>query len=350
MRRIAVLRANGIGDWTFALPALDALRAAYPAAEITLVGAGWHAAFLRGRPGPVDRVVVAPPTHGVNELDGPLVGDDAREDFFAARQGERFDLALQLHGGGGNSNPFVRRLGARVTAGCRAEGAEPLDRWIRYVYWQNETTRCLEVAGLVGAGPVTLEPHVAVTAEDLEASRAVVGDDAPLVVLHPGATDGRRRWPAPAFAAVGDALADLGHRIAVAGTPDEAHAVAGVLAAMRHDAVDLCGRISLGGLVGLLRRAVLLVGNDSGPLHLADAVGTPTVGIYWGGNLVNGSPPFRARHRPVASFRTACPVCGADCVTEGCEHDASFVAEVPAEAVVDAARDLLAAGLPVGLR
>lgn len=55
VRKIAVLRANALGDYVFSLPALDALRAAYPQAEIVLLGQPWHARFLAGRPGPLDR-------------------------------------------------------------------------------------------------------------------------------------------------------------------------------------------------------------------------------------------------------------------------------------------------------
>ena len=55
VRRIAVVRANGIGDYCFAVPAFAALRAAYPEAEIVLLGKSWHADFLHGRPGPVNR-------------------------------------------------------------------------------------------------------------------------------------------------------------------------------------------------------------------------------------------------------------------------------------------------------
>ena len=54
--RIAVLRANRLGDLVLALPALTALRSAFPRAEITLLGAGWHPQLLDGRPGPWDRV------------------------------------------------------------------------------------------------------------------------------------------------------------------------------------------------------------------------------------------------------------------------------------------------------
>lgn len=129
--RIAVLRANGIGDFVFTLPALAALRRAYPAAEIVLLGQHWHRGFLTGRPGPWDRVVVVPGCRGVNDS----VPDDPAgiETFFAGMRAERFDLAVQLHGGGRHSNPFVRRLGARVTAGLRTPDAEPLDRWRPYV-------------------------------------------------------------------------------------------------------------------------------------------------------------------------------------------------------------------------
>src|SRR5918912_1332 len=65
--KIAVLRANGLGDFIFALPALEALRAAYPQAELVYLGKRWHHALLAGRPGPLDRIVVVPPSAGVNE-------------------------------------------------------------------------------------------------------------------------------------------------------------------------------------------------------------------------------------------------------------------------------------------
>src|SRR5215217_6194593 len=119
MDKIAVLRANAVGDYIFALPALESLRAAYPHAEIVLIGAPWHARFLTGRPGPVDRVIELPPLPGLRE---PGLGQPPadREAFLAAMREERFDLVLQLHGGGAHSNPLVAAMGARITAGLRA--------------------------------------------------------------------------------------------------------------------------------------------------------------------------------------------------------------------------------------
>ena len=86
-----------------------------------------------------------------------------------------------------------------------------------------------------------------------------------------------------------------------------------------------------------------MVGNDSGPFHLAAAVGAATVGVYWCGNLINAGPFTRTRHRPLASWRLDCPVCGTDCTRATCDHTASFVAGVSVEDVVEEALDLLAA-------
>jgi ADP-heptose:LPS heptosyltransferase len=341
VERIAVLRASALGDFVFCVPALEALRAAYPAAEIVLLARPWHGEFLEGRPGPVDRVVVVPPSRGVRGDE--QADEDGREldRFFERMHRDRLDLALQMHGGGRFSNPFVARLGARVTAGCRAEDAPALNRSIPYVYFQHEIARCLEVAGLVGAPPVTLEPSIAVTPEDRAEARSYA-DAAPFAVLHPGATSPRRRWPAARFAEVGDALAQEGLQIVVTGTQPEREVVTTVRERMRAPALEAVATLSLGGLCGLLAAASVLVSNDTGPLHLANAVGTPTVGIFWIGNLVNGAPFNRARHRPIPAFRTRCAVCGAENTTSRCEHDPSFVDEVPTEAVAAAARGLVA--------
>jgi ADP-heptose:LPS heptosyltransferase len=349
VRRIAVLRANAIGDFIFTLPALDALRAAYPDAEVVLLGQRWHEAFLTGRPGPVDRVIAIPRCRGVGEPEDfveDFVNDtEALDQFFTRMAEERFDLAVQLHGGGRYSNPFIHRLQARLTVGLKSADAEPLDRWMPYVYFQHEIPRYLEVVAMVGAGLVTLEPRVTLTDRDIEEAAMVVPpDDAPLVVLHPGAGDPRRRWPPEKFAAVGDALAAAGARVAVVGArEDERQVVEAVVSTMRANAQNLWEKLSLGGLAGLLDRCTVVVSNDSGPLHLAAAVGTPTVGIYWCFNLVNAGSLTRTLHRPQLSWRLECPVCGVNCLAGHCDHQASFVADVPVEQVTAPALELLSA-------
>ncbi|PWR14479.1 glycosyl transferase, partial [Micromonospora sicca] len=275
----------------------------------------------------------------------------ALDDFLAAARDERFDLALQLHGGGRNSNPLVAGLGARVTAGPRAEDAPPLDRWIRYVYYQHEVIRYLEVAALVGAPATTIVPALAVTEADRAEARRVLGEPRqPRVALHPGATDTRRRWPSERFGEVARALVGDGYEVLVTGTPAEREVVEAVVAAAGVPVRPQVGTLSLGGLAACYAGCALMVSNDTGPLHLAAAVGTPTVGVYWIGNLINGATPLRARHRPIASWTTQCPVCGMDCTRDiyphrpgdgDCPHRDSFVADVPTVEVVEAARELL---------
>lgn len=341
VERIAVLRANAIGDLLLAYPALEAVKAAYPGARLTLLGRPWHARFLRGRPGPVDDVVALPPVKGVSLPD--TEEGEAPEEFYAALRRRRFDLVLQMHGGGRYSNPFVRRTGARVTAGLRTPDAEPLDRWVPYVYYQHEILRYLEVAALVGARPKgTPEPRLAVTdADRAELARVLGTPPRGLVAIHPGASDPRRRWPAERFARVADGL---GRPVVVTGTRDERDVVDRVIAAMRRPARAVVDELSVGGLAALYAACDLVIANDTGPRHLAAAVGTPTVGIYWCGNLINAGPLTRARHRPLLSWTIACPACGGNRVDIGmkdCGHRVSWVADIPVDAVAQEAADLL---------
>lgn len=341
VRKIALLRANALGDFIFILPAMEALRNAYPNAEIVLLAKQWHVDFLKDRPGPIDRVIVVPPYEGVSEPLGFVGNANEHDRFFTAMARERFDLALQLHGGGRYSNPFLLRLGAKLTVGLKTQDAPPLNRWMPYIYFQHEVLRYKEVVSLVGATTEMLEPHLATTKQDMdEVERSLAGTDKPRIVLHPGASELKRCWPIEKFAAVGDALAAVGAQVVVTGTKGEQHIVEGVVSAMQADALSLCGSLSIGGFAGLLSTCRVVISNDSGPLHLAAAVGATTVGIYWCFNFINAGPFTRIRHRPLISWQTMCPVCGVDQSYQRCEHQVSVVDSIETEEVIEAALSL----------
>ncbi|OGW35477.1 MAG: hypothetical protein A2010_12365 [Nitrospirae bacterium GWD2_57_9] len=348
IKKIGVLRASAVGDYIVALPALEALRACFPAAEIVLLGRHWHADFLRSRPGPIDRVVVVPYCRGIYDPPGDSVEDrDALKSFFRSMAQERFDLAFQLHGGGKNSNPFLLQLGAGATIGARTPDALPLDRWLPYRVFQNETLRLLEIVSLAGARPADIRPRLAVTGRDLDEARDVVPENGrPLAVINPGSRDHRRRWPARKFAKVADRLSCMGARIIINGDRGDAAAVEETEYWMREKAESVCGTLSLGGLAGLLTRARLLVSNDSGPLHLANALGTSAVGIYWCGNVPAYSPVSCRNTVIHISWRMHCPVCGVHCMDRDCRHRDSFVADVPVKDIAESAIDLLREAVP----
>ena len=360
IERIAVVRANGLGDLIVAEPALFALRRAYPDAHITLVGAAHSRALLQNRPFPVDEVALAPLVAGVRYASGPDAPPDdpleAVDAFFETMRRRRFDLAVQLHGGGGNSNPFTARLGARVSVGARAKDAPPLDINVPYTFYQHDVLRWLEVVAAVGAPPVRIHPQLATTAQDVEEadahlSQAGHASSRPLVALHPGATDPRRRWPPTHFAGLADALESRGFQPVLVGGKADAPLVEAIKRTAQRPLLDLSAGLSLSGLVGVLKRVDLFVGNDSGPRHLAEAVGTKTVGVFTKSNLVDVAPLFRARNRAVVSWESRCAVCGTDAVTEPpCTHEASVLADVSVDEVLVEALDLLEAdsAQPVG--
>ena len=365
--RIAVLRGGGLGDLMFALPAVASLKAAYPGASVTLLGTPVHAELLSQTAGPVDETVILPFAEGVRpgpEDDGEL------ERFFADMRAKNFDLAVQLHGGGRYSNPFLLRLGARHTVGTRTPDAAPLERTVPYLYYQHEPLRSLEVAGFAGAAPVELEARLQALPEfrqqlaqdkAVENLHGVAPGNRRVLVIHPGATDPRRRWPAERFAAVARRAADDGFRVYVVGDSSEKELAETVVElAVEHPAdgpavdppsgragvespgvASLAGKLSLGELAALLADSTVVVANDSGPRHLAQALGTPTVGVYWVGNAINAAPLGRSLHRIHMGWATRCEVCGVDVTQVGwtaprCPHDESTVKAVePSEVYED---------------
>ncbi len=334
VRRILVMRPSPIGDFMFALPALHALRIAYPQAHIALIGKPWQARFLAGRPGPVDEVLVMPAFPGIGAAPDSAPDAEAQA-FLEMLRARRFDLALQMYGGGRHSNPFIRSVGARVTAGTAAPEAVHLDRTIAYRPHSNHSLNLLQVAALVGAAPCIPELGLCVTEQDREEGARVLPPtpDERLVVLHPGVTDPRRRWAPERFAAVADALAERGARIVLSGGAADADAVGAVASAMRHAPAKLHGELSLGAMCGVLERSRLILANDTGPLHMALALGTEAVGIFWFTNLVESGTLWPQRLSPAVSPRVHCPRCGVENLRQHCGHEVSFVDDVRTEDV-----------------
>ncbi len=350
VKKIAVLRANGLGDFIFILPALTALRETYPESEIVYLGRPWHRLFLAGRPGVIDRTVVVPVSDGLRQEPGRHEDQRETDAFFQKMQAESFDLAFQLHGGGRQSNPFIHKLGASLTVGLRTPDAAALDINVPYVYYQNEYMRYLEVVSRVGATSSQTRPVVSLTDKDAREIKEVADISSRFIVVHPGASDPRRRWPADRFAAVADFFAKRGFRVVITGIEDEMDVVREVQTRMTEPSENLAGKLTIRAMTGLLSAAALLISNDTGPYHLAYALDTPAVGVFWCANLINSAPLHRRRHRALASWTINCPMCGMNCAEEfpfepkiGCDHLTSFTKGVKVAEVALTAIELLKA-------
>ena len=321
--RVAVFRALQLGDMLCAVPALRALRAFLPGTHITLVGLPWARAFVERFAHLVDDFLPFPGWPGNPEEDAPI---DAMLDSLLAARARRFDVAIQLHGSGVLSNRITRLLGAPRVAGFRPRGTEAEPWFMPWPDAQPEIHRYLSLMASLGVPLRGSELEMPMTPEDEDDCQALLARhrlrEGEFVVIHPGARLRSRRWPAERFAAVGTSLAAAGWRVCVTGSPAERELTAAVMAGLPRDAVDLTGDTTLGSLAALLRRAALLVCNDTGVSHVAAAVAAPSVVIASGSDVARWAPLDASRHpvlwqsvpcRPCA--HELCPVAGHPCAT-----------------------------------
>lgn len=337
-RRIAIFRALQLGDMLCAVPALRALRRAWPDAHITLVGLPWATRFLERFPSLIDELVVFPGARGFPEQ---AETDAGLPRFFSAMRECRFDLAIQMHGSGGPANDIVKQWGAAAYAGFRQPHEPPEAGFIAWPDDLPEPRRYLALVRALGIDAdddalwFPLTPHDRCEYAALETRHGIEPER--LIVLHPGAQWPSRRWPAARFAEVADALAAKGWQIAITGTSNEAAITAAVLGAMAAPALHLTGSTTLGGLAALVSRARLVVCNDTGISHVAAAVQTPSTVIASGSDTRRWAPLDGARHRVLADYPPCRP-----CAFRDCPYGHPCALNISVSSVVDAALDQLA--------
>ncbi|HYD80440.1 MAG TPA: glycosyltransferase family 9 protein [Paucimonas sp.] len=354
LRSIAVLRALHLGDLLCAVPALRALRMAYPRARITLIGLPWAAEFVERFHGYVDDLMVLPAVPGMPETAAAGNGRSL-DDFLDAARQRHFDLAIQLHGNGAVSNDLLSRLGAKRHAGFRAAGSigsggpNGSDR-ARFLVWQDvehEVLRGLRLLRALGIPAQDAALEFPLTAADDEALRRSCGDPpAPgsYVCIHPGARLPSRRWPPERFAQVADRLAQRGLRVVLTATEAERELAAALEDGMRMPALNLAGKTSLGALGALVAQAALVVCNDTGISHVAAALGVRSVVVCCGSDPLRWAPLDRERHRVLAH-----PIFCRPCAYRDCPIGHPCALNIDADMVMAQAEELLEAGIEASM-
>lgn len=309
-----MLRAlPGLGDLLCAVPALRAVRAAHPAAHVTLLGlpsAGW---FVQSYPWLVDDLLVVEGVAGLPEV-APDAGRALA--FLGRAQQRRFDLALQLHGSGTTTNPLLTMLGARHQVSAHRPGEwVPPGTSVAYPDDEPEIARLLAVTAAAACPSRGEEIDLPVGDGEAAAARALL-DEVGLaagryVCVHPGASRPERRWPPARFAALADHLAQRGVPLVLTGSPGEHPLVREVMGRMRArdgQVVDLAGRTSVGVLGALYRQARLVLTNDTGASHVAAAVRAPSVVVFGSPEPDRWAPLDAVRHRRVVGRPPAWPL------------------------------------------
>lgn len=349
-RRILAVRLDALGDVVMTTPALRALAASHPDVRLTLLtsAAGADVAWLVEA---VDDVIVhdaswvkAAPAGGDRLASG---GGAAERALMTRLHAGRFDAAVIFTVHSQSALPaalmcHLAEIPLRL-AHVRENPYALLTDWVRDPEpnepIRHEVRRQLDLVATVGA--TVDDDHVSIrvpadaarTVRD-RLARAGLMPGEPWVVIAPGATASSRRYPSDRFAEAARILAiEHGWRVVVAGTANE-RAIVEDVAAGAPGSIPLAGALDLPELAALIAAAPLLIANNSGPAHLAAAVGTPVVTLYALTNLQHA--PWRVPSR-VLALDVPCKGCRRSVCPEG--HHACLRG-VPAGAVAGAALEL----------
>lgn len=301
-RRIGLLKPSALGDIVHALPVLSALRQRWPNAHITWIVNRSYAPLLEGHPH-LDEVL------GFNRhlfRAGLRRGAGALFAFLRALRRQRFDLLIDLQGLL-RSGLIARASGARRRVGLSTarEGAA----WfytdvlnVGDIQTIHAVDRYWLVAQALGVGDAAKQFVLPAPAADRQWAAAQLRPwPRPWLMINLGTRWETKRWPVPHFAELARrALAAAGGTAILVGGPDERPWAEALEAALPGAVCNLVGQTSLPQLVAVLREAVVMISNDSGPLHLAVALGKPVVAPYTCTSPVQ-TGPYGQGHAAVAT-------------------------------------------------
>jgi lipopolysaccharide heptosyltransferase I len=344
-QKILIVKPSSLGDVIHALPLAVALKEAFPRAELHWVVGRAYAELLAAQPS-VDDVLV----FDRGRWGGLGFWRNRREWWGLLRRlrSANYDVVIDLQGLA-RSALLARASGASVRVGLatarefgrlaytvavspREPDAHAVDRYLEVLRALGVAPARVPVNGRAPRFALSI-PEEARARVEAELAQELVTED--IVCVAPGARWETKRWPAERFAEVAVRLAaESGVRIIVVGTEEDQPLARTISARVGEQALDWTGRTSLVQLAALFARSALLLTNDSGPMHLAAALGTPVVAIF-GPTNPSRTGPYSDRAVVVRSAVHCAPCYQRSCSRRTC------LAEVRVEDVVSEVRALL---------
>ncbi len=349
-KNILAIRLDSLGDVLMTTPALRALKEGRPDRRLTLLTSPAGAIVAPLLPVIDDCVVYDAPwlkataPRASSEPECAMAGQ--------LRQGE-FDAAVIFTVYSQNPLPsaflcYMADIPLRL-AHCHENPYQLLTDWVRDPepdsLLRHEVRRQLDLVATVGGQTADERLSLAIPPGTVERVASLLGQlgldgGQPWVVIHPGVTAPSRQYPPEGFAQVARQLVfEQGCQVVFSGTSPERELVEGIRAAMGAPSFSLAGRLDLAELAALLSLAPLLISNNTGPVHVAAAVGTPVVDLY---ALTNPQhTPWQVPNR-VLFHDVPCKYCYKSICPEG-HHNCLRL--LKPETVVRAAEELLGHGL-----
>lgn len=292
IKKIGIVRALKLGDLMVAVPAVRALRQYFPKAQISLISLPWAKDFVSRFKRYFDLHFDFPSLFKIPQIE--INKEKGSQDIEKIRQ-NKFDLILQMHGSGKISNLAVLQMRPKIAAGFHTQNNANFNGGLFFPYPKdlNEIRKNLKLLELLG---------IKLSGENLEFPFTVndfielkkINDVYPLaknyICIHPGAQVAQRRWDPRNFAAVGTFLAEKDFQIILTGVENEKRITADVKRFMPFPVLDLAGKTSLGGIGLIIKKAKLLIANDTGVVHIAAALKRPSISMSFLKNPQSWAP------------------------------------------------------------
>lgn len=312
-RRILALRLDRLGDLVMTLPALAELRKLAPEAEIELAVGSWNEELARGLPF-VDSVRV---------VDAPWAAWGKRAGWLAAmramRVGPATDLAIDFQGDV-RVILLMAASGARSRAGFGDTGGAHLlthkGRWNESLSWYRQSMDLLEILFPRAPIPETIESYNFLLPEDRQRGRKLLettgmtGSPRPWVGIHPSAGRGIKQWEIEKFAALADKLVETASaRVVVTGGPSDRELVEEVMSRAGVGIHRLVAKAGVRTFSAVVAELDLFITGDTGPMHIANAVGAPNLAIFGPSDPVRYGPEDNGEKRVVLRHPLYCSPC-----------------------------------------
>lgn len=290
-KKILIVRTDRIGDVLLSTPVIKVLRDNFPSAHIAVMVSPYARDILEGNPH-LDEVIIY-------DKDSQHRSWKTSMRFAGSLREKKFDLAIILHptnrahlitffAGIPRRVGYDRKLGFLLTD--RIKHRKQLGE-------KHELEYSLDLIRYLGIEPKDKTTFMPIKSESekwvgLILGQAGIKETDRLLAVHPGASCISKLWPTERFAEIADRMADkYGFKILIVAGPNDANLAGKVAGGIHCKAVNLAGKTSVSQLASVFKRCSLLISNDSGPVHIAAAVGTPVIAIF--GRNQKGLSPRR---------------------------------------------------------
>jgi lipopolysaccharide heptosyltransferase II len=254
------------------------------------------------------------------------------------------DIAIDLQGGYASSIlTYLSGAPVRV-ARSTAKRAYLYNREVKLSEGKHKVYNYTDIASAVGAHSIDIYYRLkAMGAKKASLSKKLLDEciisDMPIACIHPGAGRFFRQWNSGGYADLSDWLLEEGFQVFLVGSSnDDLKKIDEIISLTKNKIYNLGGKLSIGELMALLEISSLYIGNDSGPMHIAAAMGTPVIALF--------GPGVDRRWRPLSD--KAIVLRGAErcqkCKGKDCQFDFRCIKTLSSEAVKTAIRELLEHG------